>query len=76
MFPPDLLTRLYLASAVGIMIARRSRRRLGLNHQPLVAIGILKIKPLEARARAIQVILNFVDLDALCFELVIRRFNI
>jgi hypothetical protein len=52
------------------------RRRLGLSHLPEVAIGITEVKPLDARARAIQVILNFVDLDALCFELIVRRFNI
>ena len=61
---------------MGRMIARRSRRRLGLNHQPPVFIGIMEVKPLDARARAIQVILNFVDLDALGFEIVVCRFNI
>ena len=52
------------------------RRRLGLNHLPQVAIGIPEVKPLDARARAIQVILHFVDFDALCFEVVVCRFNI
>src|SRR6266702_3609569 len=61
---------------MGMMIARRSRRRLGLNHLPKVAIGITEVKPLDARAWAIQVILHFVDLDALGFEVVVRRFNI
>jgi hypothetical protein len=64
------------ASIMGMMIARRSRRRLGLNHLPQVAIWITEVKPLDARARAIQVILHFVDLDALCFEVVVCRFKI
>lgn len=52
-----------------------SRRRLGLSHLPVVAIGITEVKPLDARAWAIQVILHVADLDALCFELVVRRVN-
>lgn len=58
-----------------MLIARRSRRGLGLSHLPVVAIGITEVKPLDARAWAIQVILHVADFDALCFELVVRRVN-
>ena len=73
---PEPLERAIAQWSANALSGLRHAWRLGLNHLPQVAIGITEVKPLDARARAIQVILHFVDLDALCFELVVRRFNI
>ena len=64
-----------MALALGLLYSLLFQQDLA-SFLPHVAVGITDPKPLHARARTIQVVLNFVDLDALCFERIVRRFYV